>query len=369
MAIICKTGRPALRFDPTGDLEPQKLWRKGSARLLRVTDAARAVARIEIEGGVFPWAGTAFVVAPRLALTASYVGDAIATSPVVWLNFANNPADEPSRRIKVAAIERVHPRWRFCYLCLDEDAPAAPLALASQDRYGDVNGCEIVAIGYSSFDQRNEHDVQNAIFDNVFDVKRVSPGKTLGLEHIASTEPSILHDASTLGGSGGAPLIDTATGEVLGLHYSGLYLSKNQAMGAWNARGDPQWERLWTSKRAAETIMPNEAKPPTQTPEIFDYKQLKAIKAWLGQARINDDSSLKMLFMGLSPEFMGQVPAAELIMDRIELALDYLNDRRKIWGGYTPLYYVLTNARERRQFEPDALAQIDTWLTKVSNKL
>lgn len=367
MAIIRNADRPALRLVGEG-LEPSKQWSPKSAELGNVLSATRAVARIEIEGGVFPWAGTAFVVAPRLALTASYVGDACAASSEVWLNFADNPADEPPRRIRVSAVEKVHPYWRFSYLRLGEDAPCEPLMLAGQDGQGDLTGRKIVAIGYSSFDQRNEEDVQNRIFGKVFDVKRISPGIAEGFDSETHDRAMLRHDASTLGGSGGAPVIDVASGEVLGIHYSGIYKSKNLAVCAWDARGDPQWEHLWTGRRSAETVPPPEPKPPAQTQQFFDYAQLKAIKAWLGEARINDESSLKTIFLGLSPEFMGQVPAADLIIDRLELALDFLNDRRKVWGGHPPLYYVLTNARERRQLDPAALIEMDRYLAQLGSK-
>ncbi|NWP29065.1 hypothetical protein GY984_25550, partial [Escherichia coli] len=48
---------------------------KEAASVLR---AARGIGRVEVEGGVLPWVGTAFLVAPRLALTAPHVASALA---------------------------------------------------------------------------------------------------------------------------------------------------------------------------------------------------------------------------------------------------------------------------------------------------
>lgn len=367
VAIIRRTGRPALRFDSTG-LDAGQVWDQSGSTLRMITEAANSVARVEIDGGVIPWAGTAFLVAPRLAITARYVGGAMAERSAAWLNFSNNPTYEPAHRIAISTVEDVHPHWGFSYLVLGEDAPGVPLPLAPKPDFDEIAGSAIAVIGYSGFDQRNDVQMQEQIFEGQFDIKRVSPGAILKVERPTLDGPlRLLHDASTLGGSAGSPLIDLESGEVLGVHYQGQSGSGNHAFAGWELRGDPQWERLWEGSAPRHTLKPDPvAKPLLISREIFHYDQLKAIKGWLSQARINDESSLKTLFLGLSPELMGQVPSAELIMDRIALALDYLNDRRLIWGGRPPLYYMLNNARERRQFDPDALAEIDAWIATVS---
>lgn len=371
MAIILRD-RPAFRFDDTGLQIPGGLWAERPANgISAVTNAARGVGRVELEGGVLPWVGTAFVVAPRLALTAPHVASALAdrTGPqsngACWINFSSNPDKDISDRIGIEAVELVHPHWRFSFLKLAEDAPAdAILELAPPQDMKTLAGRPIAVIGYSSFDQRNDAKIQNAIFANVFDEKRVSPGLILEADRVEMDDPPMLkHDASTLGGASGAPLIDVATGQVLGVHHSGQYLLGNFAARAWEARRDPQWERIWSGemKRAA----PAHGTPRPRPREIFALEELNAINDWLAQARITDEASLATLFVGLSPEFVGRLPSASNIADRLFLALGYLNDPGLKFGKKPPLYYVLTNARRHRRFEPDGLAEMDRYLEKL----
>lgn len=73
------------------------------------------------------------------------------------------------------------------------------------------------------------------IFQNKFGVKRLQPGK---LTKIAAQERRIEHDASTLGGSSGSPIIDFATDLVVGLHFSGAFEQTNHAVALWKLTED-----------------------------------------------------------------------------------------------------------------------------------
>jgi glutamyl endopeptidase len=63
--------------------------------------------------------------------------------------------------------------------------------------------------------------------------KRVSPGGLIGF-----ASPDAQHDASTLRGSSGSPVIDLTTHRVVGLHYSGVYGERNQAVAMWTIKDD-----------------------------------------------------------------------------------------------------------------------------------
>lgn len=374
-ATVLTQRRPALRL-VGGRLEvPAGIWPDGSgAAAATIARAAAAVARVEVENGVIPWVGTAFLVAPRLAITARYIGTLPARrggdtgAETTWLNFADDPASGAAR-VAVASVEQVHPWWPFCFLRLASDAPVAPLALAPEVEFDSLADREVAAIGFHSFDQRNDAAVQRSLFGDLFDIKRASPGRIVGVRRDQADGPAmLLHDCSTLGGSGGAPLIDLASGEVLGVHVSGIYLRENRAACAWQARGDPQWEWLWTGSTQAARSLASSPPPTAPLPTsraIFDFDEITAINDWLLQARITDEASLQTLFFGLSPEFVGSIPSASTIADRLALALDYLNDSRLRFGERKPLYYVLMNARRRRQFEPFATATMDRFVDKA----
>jgi V8-like Glu-specific endopeptidase len=64
--------------------------------------------------------------------------------------------------------------------------------------------------------------------------KRVSPGRLLG-----ATGSLVKHDASTLGGSSGSPILSFDTHRVLGLHFNGRYGVENTGVALWTTASDP----------------------------------------------------------------------------------------------------------------------------------
>ena len=63
--------------------------------------------------------------------------------------------------------------------------------------------------------------------------KRVAPGRLLSV-----ADSPIGHDATTLGGSSGSPVIDLETHLAVGLHFSGRYGIRNDAVPLWQHQGD-----------------------------------------------------------------------------------------------------------------------------------
>src|SRR5262249_39722401 len=49
---------------------------------------------------------------------------------------------------------------------------------------------------------------------------------------LKSRDGLVLHDCSTLGGNSGSPIVRLETGEVVGLHFSGLFLQENRGVPA-----------------------------------------------------------------------------------------------------------------------------------------
>jgi hypothetical protein len=75
-------------------------------------------------------------------------------------------------------------------------------------------GTEVAAIGYPMNDPRaTPPDWLDRVFGGIFEVKRLMPGL---VDHAADN--LYFHDCSTTGGASGSPLIDTSTGNVIGLH-------------------------------------------------------------------------------------------------------------------------------------------------------
>lgn len=108
---------------------------------------------------------------------------------------------------------------------LEPNAHLAPaFALAEREaRRDDL----IVTVGYPARDFRNAADTQHDIFRDSFDMKRLAPGRIM---QAAGPGREFRHDASTLGGASGSPIIDLSSRRVVGLHFSGRYLDHNAAV-------------------------------------------------------------------------------------------------------------------------------------------
>src|SRR6185295_8677450 len=103
-------------------------------------------------------------------------------------------------------------------------ALARPIALATV-----VNPDEFVAtIGYPARDSRvPDQDLVRSIFGDVYEKKRLAPGQVMAVQ-----SDEMEHDCSTLGGNSGSPVVRLSTGEVVGLHFSGVFMTANYAVPA-----------------------------------------------------------------------------------------------------------------------------------------
>ena len=115
--------------------------------------------------------------------------------------------------------------------------PPIPLAPINTE---DLDGRDIIVIGYPDTHKPNDPHILDVVEENpVFAVKRISQGKIFrhstdetnpyGVEvKVAKNDtsdfpmPAICHNASTLGGNSGSPILDAKTGELLGVHFAGF---------------------------------------------------------------------------------------------------------------------------------------------------
>ena len=103
----------------------------------------------------------------------------------------------------------------------------------------ELEGRDIAVVGYPDTNDPNNPDILAVVEDNpIFAVKRISQGKIFrhstddddpyGVEVNVNEDdkkkfpmPAICHNASTLGGNSGSPILDLKTGELLGVHFAG----------------------------------------------------------------------------------------------------------------------------------------------------
>jgi Trypsin-like peptidase domain len=96
---------------------------------------------------------------------------------------------------------------------------------------------DVYVVGYPALDsRRNEPAPVRRIFADIYDVKRLQPGKAVGY---STRYSAVEHDCSTLGGNSGSPVVDLESNQVIGLHFGGRYGVGNYAVPIWQVADDP----------------------------------------------------------------------------------------------------------------------------------
>lgn len=213
-----------------------------------IDNAIRSVGRIEVrDHDNYSWLGTGWVVADGIIATAGHVASKFAVkTPSGDFNFMTNRfgkkvkaridfAEEyagtgfftvPELEFDIKKILHLEydrtTRRDIALLQVDirntDDLPLPPPISLSptveEDKWA-------VAIGYPSLDGRAPESQLQAIrdaFGDAYGVKRIAPGKVRDVSGL-----HVFHDASTLGGNSGGPLINLETGEAMGLHINGYW--------------------------------------------------------------------------------------------------------------------------------------------------
>ena len=140
---------------------------------------------------------------------------------------ATQSTNEPEETIDIESIEMLHGVWDMMLCRLKTSSKRNALALADHMSLSKEN-VPVCVIGYPVAPSRSNDDLE--LFTKLFSengeplpgVKRASPGLIKRLPEENDNNFCIfLHDALTLHGSSGSPVISLETGEVLGLHYAG----------------------------------------------------------------------------------------------------------------------------------------------------
>ena len=296
-AIILPKIRPVLDVVGGDFHTDHPLWQKlndGSDIHARLKQAILSVGRIELPGNPdYPYGGTGFVVGDGLIMTNRHVaaifGQGIGTRSLSFqpglragIDFMHELDGPLGDTLMVKRIVMIHPYWDMALLSV-EGLPkqAKPLKLSLLDAPAEPRA-EVAAVGYPAFDPRNDAEVQNDLFREVFGVKRLQPGTLGGRENTDSfgkRVPAVRHDCSTLGGNSGSALVDLSSGQVIALHFGGRYEKTNwgvpsselardprvadagvQFAGETN-RSDPPWQNWWV--QADDAQLPDESSHPS----------------------------------------------------------------------------------------------------------
>lgn len=186
-----------------------------------------SIGRIDMASGSMQ--GTGFLVGPNLLVTNRHVLAKISYGTerlqegqaVVRFRQELGSREPRTATAKILTVASVHPTLDMALLRVALEEPRPALPLSERDA---VEPEDVAAIGYPFDDGRNPIFV-NAIFQSDFGVKRAALGEVMETD-----TDSLFHDCSTLGGNSGSPIFLLKTGRVVGVHRSGSFMYRNEAV-------------------------------------------------------------------------------------------------------------------------------------------
>ena len=244
LEVMIRLLRPALLVQ-NGALDPLPATNVFAVELAGLWEGFRPQAATlafsvgRIDSGSGEHLGTGFLVAPDRIVTNHHVLEALSFGTFELepgmgeIRFQQqwDPADTEGP----VSITRVIADEPFLDIALLEIAPPPGvtrpvLTFAARDpRDGDM----VAVLGYPMRDvERRNPRFTEMLFESKYDIKRASPG-----EIVRRVTPIAFHDCSTLGGNSGSPVLSMNSAEVVGLHRSGAFMYRNEAVGVEALRG------------------------------------------------------------------------------------------------------------------------------------
>ncbi len=252
-AIVRLTGRPPLliRNDQVV-LEPLPDLPGADAKIIGVQKYIPSVGRVEFVNSTMRWGGTGWVVDRRatgdIIITNRHVAKLVAQraangsgvflrSPggarqgiaVDFREEDGSTGGNASHTVQIVAIEYLADDLAAdcALLRVATTAPVKPSPLPLADKEAGFDEL-VTLIGYPARDARNDADAQEKYFRDLYDVKRLAPGR---ITQALTGQTLLMHDCTSLGGNSGSPLISLESGKVVGLHFAGVFGQGNSAVG------------------------------------------------------------------------------------------------------------------------------------------
>ncbi|MEM8670316.1 MAG: serine protease [Planctomycetota bacterium] len=256
-AIIRRFGRPAY-FVQENTFNTSKAA-SSSTEVDSIVNAAKtfidaaipSVGRINLRNHRMPWVGTGWVVAPNVLVTNRHVASEFAVLAGDGFVFVETNDRTTKASLDTIREHKVNKESVFrirevlwiapptgshdvAFLSIDgegedDEQQPPPIELLDEASLNDTPVAHWTAvIGYPAFSIFNNAEDQQRIFEGVFDVKRLQPGKL-----VAKANTGIInHDATTLGGNSGSVVLDLVTGKALALHFGGIEGETNMSVSA-----------------------------------------------------------------------------------------------------------------------------------------
>jgi V8-like Glu-specific endopeptidase len=259
-AIVLLEGRPALLIQNGAFFPPPPAWRDIlEPERTTIEGNFTSVGRIELTGHPsYAWVGTGFLVARDVIMTNRHVAKVFCRMERYrkWgfepgmsasIDYVEEFGSVDTAEFALTRVIGVHDVYDLALFKAERVSSSTgakapePLTIAAQGP-SPAKDRTVYVVGYPAWDgRRNDPEPMRKIFSNIFDVKRMQPGKTITDVNIQNN--TFRHDCSTLGGNSGSCVIDLETNQVLGLHFGGKYLQGNHAVALWQLVSDPLLKR------------------------------------------------------------------------------------------------------------------------------
>ncbi|MBB5052777.1 hypothetical protein HNQ36_002751 [Afipia massiliensis] len=216
------------------DLQPAALKDAWSAFRGKVHPYIGSIGRIE--GNQNRPVGTGFVVGDGLIATNRHVlgvlsnGAEAITAGAARIVFKQEEGGGNSSADIAGIVEvvSVHPKKDIAILRA-VTAQRRPLEFADSIP---AIGETVVTVGFPGKDENNNPLFLSSVFDGKFGVKSAALGEVLD----GTDDPDIFHDCSTTQGNSGSPVFAVTSGKVSGIHRSGYFMYRNEAVGSAEIR-------------------------------------------------------------------------------------------------------------------------------------
>ncbi len=250
-AIVHLYSRPAIAIqNDSFKLAPgiDREWRTLETHRSKIESIIPSAGRINVDGhALYDWIGTGFRIGNDAVLTNRHVAQEFADSDMGWtfiegIDVSIGMRHEHNQKREKVAYQlvgpvRVHNVYDAALIRLESSTPSASCVHFASSDSNARRGRDVYVVGFPAHDERREiSNAMRRIFGDLFGVKRLSPGRSLGCRRrkIRGERVQVLiHDCSTLGGNSGSCVIDVETNEVIGLHYGGKYRRRNVAVPIW----------------------------------------------------------------------------------------------------------------------------------------
>lgn len=254
-AIILTFGRPTIfvRDNKYALPPPTEFEERGSLNLHHVPLCARlqSVGRVNLKGSPDTYFGTAWMIAPDVAVTNAHVARFFTDSAgqltrEIEVDFCREHLRSTTRHARVTEMLKVSsnigtalkPRYAPDVALMRVEPEVGmtlppPLPLSEDILPAGASHRLVLVVGYPAVDLSVSAALRERLFGNEFGYKRAAPGFIVG---VRDDQKVCWHDATTLGGSSGSAVMDVGTQKVLGLHFAGYAGKRNYAVTADTVR-------------------------------------------------------------------------------------------------------------------------------------